>query len=530
DRPTMAAAALLYFGLATPEQGRAVAARLERDFLEPGGFVTTLVASGQQWDAPNGWPPLQWMGIQGARRYGRADLAEAARDRWLELTRRTYRATGRMMEKYDVVDLGRPAGGGEYPTQDGFGWTNGVALALSVERESGLGRGSGIPLESRGWGREGLTVPEKIPKLHGPGRTCLTHPSIRGRGAAHNPPNRFDLLSVEREAWTHAEDPAPETKFYRDASRSIIATNDSPDVGFDASVNPYRGCEHGCVWCYARPTHEFFGLSAGLDFETKIFVKQDAPELLREQLSSPKWEPKPLAMSGVTDPYQPVERRLGITRRCLEVLAEFRNPVVIITKNHLVTRDIHLLRRLAFHNAAIVNLSITTLRRSLQQVMEPRTSIPEKRLEAVRRLSGAGIPTGVLVAPVIPGLTDHEMPKILERAAEAGAVRAGWVMLRLPHAVKDVFEDWLGRHFPDRKAKVLNRLLNLRDGRLNDPRFGSRMRGEGPFAEQISQVFAVSCRRYGLNRSPVELSTAAFRRPIVEAPRAGVEGSQLPLL
>ncbi|MGH7550978.1 MAG: PA0069 family radical SAM protein [Gemmatimonadota bacterium] len=281
--------------------------------------------------------------------------------------------------------------------------------------------------------------------------------------------------------------------------------------------------------CYARPTHEFFGLSAGLDFETKIFVKEDAPELLRQHLSSPKWEPKALAMSGVTDPYQPVERRLGITRRCLEVLEEFRNPVVIITKNHLVTRDIDLLQRLALHDAAMVNLSITTLRRSLQRVMEPRTSIPEKRLEAIRKLSGAGIPVGVLVAPVIPGLTDHEMPKILERAAEAGAVRAGWVMLRLPHAVKDVFEDWLGRHFPDRKAKVLNRLMSLRGGRLNDPRFGSRMRGEGPFAEQVRQVFEVSCRKAGLNRVSLELSTAAFRRP--EAPEIGKpEGAQLTLL
>ena len=357
----------------------------------------------------------------------------------------------------------------------------------------------------------------------------MTHPSIRGRGAANNPPNRFDAISVEREAWTHVEDPAPDTKFYRDASRTIIATNDSPDVGFEASINPYRGCEHGCVWCFARPTHEYFGLSAGLDFETKIFVKEDAPELLREQLASPKWEPKPLAMSGVTDPYQPVERRLGITRRCLEVLAEFRNPVVIITKNHLVTRDIDVLQRLAAHDAAMVNLSVTTLRRSLQRVMEPRTSTPEKRLEAIRRLSGAGIPVGVLVAPVIPGLTDHEMPRILERAAEAGAVRAGWVMLRLPYAVKDLFEDWLERHFPDRKAKVLNRILSLRGGRLNDPHFGSRMRGEGPFAEQIRQVFEVSCRKAGLNRVPLELSTDAFRRPgsaAVEVP----EGPQLTFL
>jgi alpha,alpha-trehalase len=547
DRPTLAAAAALYFGLATSEQGRAVAARLERDFLEPGGFVTTLVPSGQQWDAPNGWPPLQWLAIQGVRRYGRADLAVTARNRWLALNRRTYRSTGKMMEKYDVVDLRRRAGGGEYPTQDGFGWSNGVALALSAERGSGVGRGQRIPMWSSGWRllsrTRGDPTPgpvrqpwwaEPLTPMNVRGRlddsrnkteitvesgkeVAMTHPSIRGRGAAHNPANRFDLISVEREAWTHAEDPAPETKFYRDASRSIIATNDSPDVGFDASVNPYRGCETGCSYCFARPTHEYFGLSAGIDWETKIFVKEDAPELLRTQLSSSRWEPKVLAMSGVTDPYQPVERRLGITRRCLEVLAEFRNPVVIITKNHMVTRDIDLLQRLALENAAMVNLSITTLRRSLQRVMEPRTSIPQKRLEAIRKLSGAGIPVGVLVAPVIPGLTDHEMPRILERAAEAGAVRAGWVMLRLPYAVKDVFEDWLERHFPDRKAKVLNRLLSLRGGRLNDPQFGSRMRGEGPFAEQVRQVFEVSCRKAGLNRVAVELSTDAFRRPDVAA-------------
>lgn len=265
--------------------------------------------------------------------------------------------------------------------------------------------------------------------------------------------------------------------------------------------------------CYARPFHEYLDLSPGLDFETKIFVKEDAPELLRKELSARSWTPKVLVMSGVTDPYQPVERRLKITRRCLEVLAEFRNPVGIITKSDLVTRDADLLAELAGHGAAIANLSITTLSKELKRVMEPRTALPEKRLEAIRRLSEAGIPTGVMVAPVIPGLTDHEMPEILERAAEAGAVRAGWIMLRLPHAVKDLFADWLERHFPDRKEKVLNRLRDLRGGVLYDSRYGARMRGEGPFAEQVRQVFEVSCRRVGLNQSPVELSTAAFRRP-----------------
>lgn len=265
--------------------------------------------------------------------------------------------------------------------------------------------------------------------------------------------------------------------------------------------------------CYARPFHEYLGLSAGLDFETKVFVKEDAPALLRRKLSSPKWEPKVLAMSGVTDPYQPAESRLGITRGCLEVLAEFRNPVAIITKRQTVTRDADLLGELARHRAAVVNLSITSLDRDLQRVMEPRASIPEKRLEAIRTLSEAGIPTGVMVAPVVPGLTDHEMPAILEAAAEAGAVRAAFIVLRLPHGVKELFADWLERHFPDRREKVLNRLRSLRGGDLYDATYGSRMRGEGPYAEQIRAMFEVGCRKAGLNEVAVELSTAAFRRP-----------------
>ena len=340
----------------------------------------------------------------------------------------------------------------------------------------------------------------------------MGHPTIRGRGAALNPKNRFHEIEVERDEWVEAEDPAPRTRFYRDPTRTIIATNDSPDVGFEASINPYRGCEHGCIYCFARPFHEYLDLSPGVDFETKIFVKEDAPELLRKELSAKSWEPKFVLMSGVTDPYQPVERRFEITRRCLEVLAEFRNPVGVITKSDLVTRDIDVLSELARHNAVCATLSITTLSKELKRVMEPRAALPEKRFEAIRRLADAGIPTGVNVAPVIPGLTDHEMPEILERAAEAGALSAAWIMLRLPHAVKDLFADWLERHFPDRKEKVLNRLRDLRGGVLYDPRWGARMRGDGPFAEQVRQVFDVSCRKYGLNEVSVELSTAGFRR------------------
>ena len=272
--------------------------------------------------------------------------------------------------------------------------------------------------------------------------------------------------------------------------------------------------------CFARPFHEYLDLSPGLDFETKIFVKEDAPELLRKELSAKSWKPKFLLMSGVTDPYQPVERRLKITRRCLEVLSEFRNPVGVITKSDLVTRDVDVLSDMARHNLVSATLSITTLSKELKRVMEPRAALPEKRLEAIRRLSEAGIPVGVNVAPVIPGLTDHEMPEILERAAEAGAVSAAWIMLRLPHAVKDLFADWLERHFPDRKEKVLNRLRDLRGGVLYDSRWGARMRGDGPFTEQVRQVFDVSCRRFGLNEVSVELSTAGFRRP----PRGGQLG------
>ncbi len=334
----------------------------------------------------------------------------------------------------------------------------------------------------------------------------------KGRGAALNPTNRFETIAVERDP----EIPGPErigTELLRDTSRSVITRNDSPDVGFEASINPYRGCEHGCIYCYARPTHEYLGFSAGLDFETRILVKEDAAALLRKELASPRWVPQALAMSGVTDPYQPVERKLEITRRCLAVLAEFRNPVGIITKNELVTRDLDYLQALHEHQAVSVNLSITTLDGELARRMEPRASHPRERLKAVERLAAAGIPVGVMVAPIVPALTDHETAKILEAAASAGASSAGYVMMRLPGAVAGLFEEWLERNFPERKEKVLNRVRDLRGGRLNDPRFGSRMRGEGIYAEQIRATFETFKRRYGLDQPRPELSTAAFRRP-----------------
>lgn len=353
--------------------------------------------------------------------------------------------------------------------------------------------------------------------------------SIRGRGAAHDPPNRFESIHVEPDDEQLVDDEdhssiGPRTRFYRDASRTIIAYNKSPDIPFAASINPYRGCEHGCIYCYARPTHEYLGFSAGLDFETRILVKADAPELLRSALSARAWKPQVLAMSGVTDPYQPIERKLRITRRCLEVLAEFRNPVAMITKNHGVTRDADVLADLAAHGAAVVNLSITTLDDRLHRVMEPRTSVPARRLAAVETLAKAGIPVRVMMAPVIPGLTDHEIPRVLEAARDAGAEAASCLVLRLPLGVADLFTDWLERHFPDRKEKVLNRIRSMRGGRLNEGRFGMRMKGEGPFAEQIRALFETTCRRLGLNETRRVLSTASFRRPDRQAQLALFEG------
>ena len=339
--------------------------------------------------------------------------------------------------------------------------------------------------------------------------------SIKGRGAADNPPNRFEPIALEPD-WENVQPddvPAPQTQFLRDATRTFIVRNTSPDVGFEYSINPYRGCEHGCIYCYARPGHEYFGLSAGLDFETKIFVKLDGPRLLRQELSHPKWQACVLAISGVTDCYQPVERKLRITRQCLEVLSDLGHPCSLITKNHLITRDIDVLSDMARRNLAMAILSVTTLNAELGARMEPRTSAPARRLDAIRALSSAGIPTGIMIAPLVPGLTDHEVPSILSACAEAGATFAGYVPLRLPFAVKELFEQWLERHYPDRKDKVLNRIRSLRSGKLNDSNFHTRMRGNGAFADQFKKMFDLAKRRAGLDRPGPELTTGHFRRP-----------------
>jgi DNA repair photolyase len=355
-------------------------------------------------------------------------------------------------------------------------------------------------------------------KEDSPARSPL-HP--HGRGASGNVRNPFEALEVALDgdyldALAHdaeAVPVAPRTKFYVDDSQSLITKNTSPDLSFDASLNPYRGCEHGCSYCYARRYHEFLGFSAGLDFETKIMVKPNAPELLRKEMSSPRWQPQKLSLSGVTDCYQPVERRLKITRGCLEVLAEFRNPVVVITKNFLVTRDADHLAELAKWQASCVLISLTTLDAELARKLEPRASSPRQRLEAVRVLSAAGVPCGVSLSPMIPGLNDHEIPQLLEAAQSAGASFATYSMVRLPGSVATVFQNWLEENVSVAAAdKIVGRIREMRGGKLNDLRPGLRMKGEGQMADQVRALFKVTARKLGLDKMRVELSKAHFRR------------------
>jgi len=336
--------------------------------------------------------------------------------------------------------------------------------------------------------------------------------SIKGRGASFNPPNRFERLHVEpfEEEWEDSR--TVKTEFLIDTSRSILAQNDSPDLDFTYSINPYRGCEHGCVYCYARPSHEYLGFSAGIDFESKILVKPEARALLEQTFQRKSWEPQVVAFSGNTDPYQPVERRLQLTRRCLEIFLKYRNPVQIVTKNFLITRDLDILRQLASLDLVHVLMSITSLDPELVRVMEPRTSPPAKRLDALEMLASNEIPVGVNAAPIIPGLNDEELPSILRETSGRGAVSAGYTLVRLPGAVKPLFLDWLRRELPERESKIINRLREVRRGKLSDSRFGTRMLGEGKVAESIEDLFRLTCRKYHLNKRTITLSTENFLR------------------
>jgi DNA repair photolyase len=342
-------------------------------------------------------------------------------------------------------------------------------------------------------------------------------PIHKGRGAGSKPDPRY--LAATREAfddgWGTADEPVPplSTTVTEERARSIISHNDSPDIPFSASINPYRGCEHGCIYCYARPSHAYLDLSPGLDFETKLFAKTNAAGLLRQELARPGYRCQVISLGANTDPYQPMERKYKITRAIIEVLAECAHPFTIITKSALVERDIDLLAPLAARRLVEVYVSVTTLDRQLARRMEPRATAPQRRLETLHALSAAGVPTGVMFAPVIPALNDQDLERVLESAHAAGALSAGYVMVLLPLEINGLFQEWLHRHYPLRAEHVLNVIRNLRGGRENDPRFGTRMRGEGQYAELIARRFATACRRLGLNRPRHGLDVSQFRPP-----------------
>jgi DNA repair photolyase len=340
--------------------------------------------------------------------------------------------------------------------------------------------------------------------------------AIKGRGTALNPPVRFDTLSRDAfdDGWDMREDtPPPQTTLMRDSTRSIITRNDSPDLGFDRSINPYRGCEHGCIYCFARPTHAYLGLSPGLDFETKIVFKPEAASLLEKELSKPGYEPRPITLGSNTDPYQPVERTLKITRALLEVLDKFNHPLAIVSKSAGVLRDTDILSRMAKRNLVRVHISVTTLDATLARAMEPRAASPSRRLAAIAALTQAGIPTGVLAAPMIPGLNDSELENIIAAAARAGATGAGITLLRLPFELTELFTNWLNTHLPERASHVLSLIRQMRGGKLNDPQFHSRFAGAGPYAELLHKRFARAARQHGLLTEKSALDTTKFAVP-----------------
>jgi DNA repair photolyase len=347
--------------------------------------------------------------------------------------------------------------------------------------------------------------------------TDIPPAGFKGRGALSNPPNRFDRHHSEGvdDGWYRDEpESSIATVLSPDTTRSILSRNDSPDIPFDQSINPYRGCEHGCVFCYARPTHAYLGLSPGIDFETRLMFKADAAALLRRELGRPGYQCRHIMLGANTDPYQPVERRLGVTRAILQVLAETHHPVAITTRSALVLRDIDLLSSMAHEGLASVFLSITTFDTDLKRRLEPRAASSTARLAAMRALSEAGIPVGVMAAPMIPAVNDSELEEILERAAQAGARRAGYSLLRLPHEVKDLFREWLQQHMPDRAQHVMSLIQEARGGRDNDPQFGSRMSGTGAWAQLLTDRFRLAVKRLGLRSDrEVALRTDLFRPP-----------------
>ena len=357
-------------------------------------------------------------------------------------------------------------------------------------------------------------------------RTIIGWQSFTGGGALSNPPGRFDKQRLEAvdDGWYLEESPENiATTLEPERAKSVITTNDSPDIPFEQSINPYRGCESSCIYCFARPTHAYMGLSPGIDFETRLFYKVDAARLLESELARPDYVCKPITLGANTDPYQPVERRMKVTRSILEVLARTRHPVTVITKHALVLRDLDLLSEMAQNGLATVGISVTTLDNELKRTLEPRAASPQARLRSLAQLSAAGVPCGVLVAPIIPALTDHEMEGILEAAAQAGVRWAGYVLLRLPYEIKDLFTEWLDKHYPDRATHVMSLICAMRGGRENDPRFGFRMRGTGPYAQLLRDRFRVACRRLNLNTGGRDtLNVSLFRPP---AP----SGSQLRL-
>lgn len=338
----------------------------------------------------------------------------------------------------------------------------------------------------------------------------------RGRGALSNAAGRFEPHAREAfdDGWQRLDDLPPfRTSVTVEKPRTIINRNDSPDVGFDRSINPYRGCEHGCVYCFARPTHAYQGLSAGLDFETRLFAKPDAPELLAKELAKAGYEPRTIALGINTDGYQPIEREWRLTRRILEVLSDFGHPVGIVTKSALVLRDLDILAPMAARGLVKVALSVTTLDHKLARIMEPRAATPQRRIDTIRQLSEAGVPTAVLVAPVVPAVTDAELERILDAAAAAGASEAGYVMLRVPLEIRDLFKEWLLEHFPDRYRHVLSLLKEMHGGKEYDSTFGQRMTGTGPYAWTMARRFEIATERLGLNRRHLRLTTRHFRRP-----------------